>query len=46
MTSKIRAMQQRRPCKLCYNLENNSHPEFISGYTKKRCAKLVQHDKD
>ncbi|WP_342270201.1 hypothetical protein [Rickettsia endosymbiont of Orchestes rusci] len=20
------------------------HPEFISGYTIKRCAKLVQHD--
>nr|WP_253307867.1 hypothetical protein [Rickettsia endosymbiont of Ceutorhynchus assimilis] len=25
------------------NPENNSHPEFISGSTK-RCAKLVQHD--
>ncbi|WP_341792713.1 MULTISPECIES: hypothetical protein [unclassified Rickettsia] len=22
-----------------------SHPEFISGSTKKRCGKLVQHDK-
>ncbi|WP_341792766.1 MULTISPECIES: hypothetical protein [unclassified Rickettsia] len=28
------------------NPENYSHPEFISGSNTKRCAKLVQHDKE
>ncbi|WP_341793452.1 MULTISPECIES: hypothetical protein [unclassified Rickettsia] len=34
------------PVKTGIRKKQKSHPEFISGSTKKRCAKLVQHDKD
>ncbi|WP_341792829.1 MULTISPECIES: hypothetical protein [unclassified Rickettsia] len=39
-------MQQNRICAERGNLENNSHPEFISGSFYIRCGKLVQHDKE